>query len=130
MKNASDLFKFFSSEEFEELFEKKFDQVLQQKTSDEELIREIAEHYLVLINVVCRDFGKVRLHRSDCRKISIDGKRYDFDAILTHGNPEQTEHLIAIDALLSDLSSTDRTVLVQIEEAINEKSVKSQTQGG
>lgn len=129
MKNANDLFKLFSSEKFEELLDKELDHVLQQKTFDEQLIREIAEHYLALIDFVCRDFGKVRLHRSDCRKISIDGKRYDFDAILTHGNAAQTEHLMAIDALLSDLSSTDRTVLAQIEEAINEKRTKSQTQG-
>lgn len=73
------------------------------KKDQQSPILKIAANYRKIIRQIKRNPTQVTLHDDDQSVITIDGCRYDLDAIFTHNDVEVTEYRMAIDCLLSDL---------------------------
>lgn len=117
------LFELLFSKDFEERINNELDKVLAESdTSIEETISAIAEHYLQIARFITSGYRKIVIDRTDFRQIKIDGKSYNLDTVISHSQAALLEHLLAIDALFSDLASEDADLekcIFTIESKLN-----------
>ena len=121
----ADFFKFLFSKDFEDKFNNALDTVLDESdASAEKIIDEIVEHYLPIAMFVASDYAKIKIDTTNFRQIKIDDKFYDLDALISHRQSALYEHLLAIDALFSDLISQGEDLkkcISAIENKLNGK---------
>ena len=120
----ADFFELFFSKDFEEKFNTALDTVLaEREASPEKTIDEIVKHYLSIVNFITSDYRKITINKTDFRRIKIDTEFYDLDAVIPHRQTTLNEHLLAIDALWSDLISEGldpEKCISDIERKLNE----------
>ena len=121
----ADFFELFFSKDFEEKFNQELDKVLSERDgSIEEAISDIAEHYLQMARFITPDYCEITIDRTDFRQIKIDNKSYDLNVVIPHNQAKFTEHLLAIDALFSDLTAEGvdlEKCIFEIESKLNSK---------
>lgn len=121
----ADLFELFFSKDFEEKINQELDKVLSERDgSIEETISDIAEHYLQIIRSITSGYRKIIIDKIDFRQIKIDHKSYDLDVLILHNQAALSEHLSAIDALLSALAVEGANLeqcISKIEGKLNNK---------
>ena len=120
-----DFFKLFFSKDVEDKFNDELDKALAQEDSlIEETVEEIAEHYLSVVMSIASGYRKIIIDRTDFRQIKIDNKSYNLDAVISHSQTELSEHLLAIDALFSDLAAQGadfKKCIFETENKLNSK---------
>ena len=121
MKSFFDL---YFSEDFGKKLDKELEKILAQRDKSlEDQASELAEHYTRVIESVAPGYHRIKIDRDDYRKIKTDEKIYDFDALISHSQKELHEHILAIDALISDavaLENDLNIILSLVENLINE----------
>ena len=112
----------FGNGNFENAFNNALEEALSTPKSTAEIFDELTDNYYTLINILeINDFKKFHFpDYDDCRRVSVDGKEYDFNDCFDHNDDDATEALYAIDCLIADLQSNGKTgVLKKIENKIN-----------
>ena len=121
----NNFFKLLFDADFEEKVNNQLDKALfENNISIAETISEIAEHYSQITSLIVSDYRRIIIDRTDFRQIKIDGKSYDLDNVISHSQTKFTEHLLAIDALFSDLIMQDANLeecIIEIEAMLNKK---------
>ena len=89
---------------------------------DEDITKQLADHYLALIHVICPHYTSVSLDANDLFLLEIDGTSYDLDLRIHHDDTKNTEHRMAIEGILSDLTEDGEDmgeILATVEEILN-----------
>ncbi|MBR6676357.1 MAG: hypothetical protein IKL24_03395 [Clostridia bacterium] len=118
------LFKLFTSGNFEEQFEKALEKELSKPKNENEIYNEICDCYRILLSrVEINGFASFRFSDyENHRKITVDNREYDLDATFGHDDTEATELLFTVDCLLTDLENDPtEAVLKKIEGKMNQK---------
>ena len=116
------LFNIFKSKEFEELLEKTLEEEMAKPEDKSEIYSEIINHYLMLLRFLNIDsFNEFHFpDYEDCRRVTVDGKEYDFDGLFNRRDLTATDTLSAIDCLISDLEEDGlQNILKKVEKEIN-----------
>lgn len=121
----ANLFKLLFGKGFEEKINNELDKVLAESDAyTKETISDIAKHYLQMARFITPDYCEITIDRTDFRQIKIDNKSYDLNAVISHSQRELSEHLLAIDALFSDLTAEGvdlEKCIFEIESKLNSK---------
>lgn len=110
------LFDFLRSKNFDELFENELEKVMAEP-EDVAIYDEIAENYVTLLGLlnVFRFTSFTFPDREDCRRVTVDGMEYDFDAVFSHD--DAASHILAAnDCLMADINEDVQTVLAAVEQ--------------
>ncbi len=89
---------------------------------DEDITKQIADHYLPIIRALVEEVTVIRLNANNLSHIELNGEIYDLDQKFSHNNREIAEHRIAIEAILSDLVEDGEDmgeILATVEEILN-----------
>ena len=89
---------------------------------DEDITKQLADHYLALIHAICPHYTSVSLDANDLFLLEIDGTSYDLDLRIHHDDTKNTEHRMAIEGILSDLTEDGEDmgeILATVEEILN-----------
>ena len=121
------LFDVFKSKRFTELFEKTLEKEMTNLKNESEIYNKIVNYYLLLLKFLnVKSFSSFHfIDYDDCRRVDVDGYKYDFDSRFRHNDRAATEALCAIDCLMADLEDENlENILKQVEEIINKQNKK------
>ena len=100
-----------------------FQDLLSNDNAETDPAAELTTRYSYLINnVLGLNPEKVSISREDLRRVFVDGKEYDLDAIVKRSDPEAKECLCAIDAIAADVARSELSgVLEKVEKEVSGK---------
>ena len=123
MQNMKDFFNIFFDPKFGDKVEEELEKLLEEDCTCDNLIDEIADHYMALIRLLPHSYDRVSLDKSDYRKVIFDDKSYDLENTVAHSKVNK-EHFMAIDALIADLVTKGNDIencIAQIEAKLNDE---------
>ena len=121
MQNMKDFFNIFFDPKFGDKVEKELEKFLDEDCACDDLVDEIADHYMALIRLLPHGYNRVSLDKSDYRKVILDEESYDLENTVAH-NEVNKEHFRAIEALIADLVTKGNDIencIAQIEAKLN-----------
>ena len=89
---------------------------------DEDITKQLANHYLALIRTLCPQYTTVSLNASDLSVLEIDGKSYNLDLLISHDDTENRKHLAVIETILTELTEDGEDaneILSSVQEILN-----------
>lgn len=89
---------------------------------DEDITKQLANHYLALIRTLCKQYTAVSLDASDLTVLRIDGCSYNLDLLISHDDRENRKHLTKIKTILTELTEDGEDaneILGSVQEILN-----------
>lgn len=89
---------------------------------DEDITKQIADHYLALIQTFCPHYKTVSLDAKNPFLLEIDGTHYDLELLIFHDDTKNLEHRTQIENILTELIEDNEDaneILASVQEILN-----------
>jgi len=89
---------------------------------DEDITKQLANHYLALIKTVKQNYTAVSLDKNSLFSITVDQAHYDLDLLISHDDLANKKHRLAIESVLSELAEDGEDIneiLSEVETILN-----------